>query len=180
MSRPKRKPAPALDVVATIEPGTVRVGRRELVRFAELSAALIEAHIVSLGQSKAIRVGALARGVFRWRAQRVRRHRRQSGARARARVVRLLLGGAMTTLITVSNSEGVVGRCDAKCYDAKSPQCDCICGGRNHGAGKDVALGNVTEDMLGVRSVAEFAAKHGFDPAGLTARVSTQQRELAL
>lgn len=24
-------------------------------------------------------------------------------------------------------------RCDAKCYNAKEPKCNCICGGRNHG-----------------------------------------------
>lgn len=51
----------------------------------------------------------------------------------------------MTTLIAVHNSEGCVGRCDARCYDAAEPDCDCICGGRNHGAGKEQALGNTRE-----------------------------------
>ena len=41
----------------------------------------------------------------------------------------------MTTLISCSSSGGDQGRCDAKCYDAHEPDCDCICGGRNHGAG---------------------------------------------
>ena len=41
----------------------------------------------------------------------------------------------MSTLIAVHNSEGCAGRCDAKCYDATGPECDCICGGKNHGAG---------------------------------------------
>ncbi len=41
----------------------------------------------------------------------------------------------MATLISVHNSEGWVGRCDARCYEAKDQQCDCICGGSNHGAG---------------------------------------------
>ncbi len=48
----------------------------------------------------------------------------------------------MTTLIAVYNSEGCVGRCDARCYDAAEPECDCICGGRNHGAGQERALDN--------------------------------------
>jgi hypothetical protein len=39
------------------------------------------------------------------------------------------------TLIEVRSSEGVVGRCDARCYNAVTPDCDCICGGRNHGKG---------------------------------------------
>jgi hypothetical protein len=51
----------------------------------------------------------------------------------------------VTTLIAVYNSEGCQGRCDAKCYDAAEPDCDCICGGRNHGAGKEQALDNTRE-----------------------------------
>jgi hypothetical protein len=51
----------------------------------------------------------------------------------------------MTTLIAVYNSEGCVGRCDARCYEAAEPECDCICGGRNHGAGQEQALDNTRE-----------------------------------
>jgi hypothetical protein len=36
------------------------------------------------------------------------------------------------TLIAVYTSEGYIGRCDAKCYTATVPTCDCICGGANH------------------------------------------------
>ena len=48
----------------------------------------------------------------------------------------------MTTLIEVRNSDGVIGRCDAKCYTATNNKCDCICGGKNHGAGLDQAIIN--------------------------------------
>lgn len=51
----------------------------------------------------------------------------------------------MSTLIAVYNSEGCVGRCDARCYNAQHPDCDCICGGRNHGAGRDRAVENTRE-----------------------------------
>ena len=51
----------------------------------------------------------------------------------------------MTTLIAVYNSEGCVGRCDARCYQAAEPECDCICGGRYHGAGKEQAIDNTRE-----------------------------------
>ncbi len=51
----------------------------------------------------------------------------------------------MTTLIAVYNSDGCQGRCNAKCYDAAEKDCDCICGGRNHGAGKEQALDNTRE-----------------------------------
>lgn len=51
----------------------------------------------------------------------------------------------MTTLIAYHSSGRDQGRCDAKCYEAQHPDCDCICGGRNHGAGLDQALENTRE-----------------------------------
>jgi predicted RNase H-like HicB family nuclease len=51
----------------------------------------------------------------------------------------------MTTLISYQSSGGDQGRCDAKCYDAIEEPCDCICGGRNHGAGIEQALDNTRE-----------------------------------
>lgn len=51
----------------------------------------------------------------------------------------------MVTLIAVHNSDGCVGRCEAKCYEALHPGCDCICGGQNHGAGFDKAVENTRE-----------------------------------
>ena len=41
----------------------------------------------------------------------------------------------MALLIYASNSEGCTGRCDANCHNATHPDCDCICGGMNHGVG---------------------------------------------
>jgi hypothetical protein len=51
----------------------------------------------------------------------------------------------MVTLISYHSSGGDQGRCDARCHDAAEPECDCICGGRNHGAGKERALDNTRE-----------------------------------
>lgn len=53
----------------------------------------------------------------------------------------------MTTLITIRNSEGV-GRCDAKCYNARSNECRCVCGGMNHGVGLRRAQKH-TEEVVG-------------------------------
>ena len=39
----------------------------------------------------------------------------------------------MATLMYWGNSDGIKGRCDAKCHNAKSPDCHCMCGGRYHG-----------------------------------------------
>jgi len=52
----------------------------------------------------------------------------------------------MTTLIAVYNSDGCIGRCDAKCYQAAPGPCDCICQGKNHAAGKAQATAN-TRDL---------------------------------
>ena len=49
------------------------------------------------------------------------------------------------TLIAVYNSDGCVGRCDARCYQATTPTCHCICGGKNHAAGLVKALDNTRE-----------------------------------
>ena len=46
----------------------------------------------------------------------------------------------MTTVFSVHNSDGCVGRCDAKCHEAKGPECHCICGGAFHGVGGAIAL----------------------------------------
>lgn len=51
----------------------------------------------------------------------------------------------MTTLIAVYTSDGCVRRCDARCYNAESSTCDCICGGANHGKGLNQAAENTRE-----------------------------------
>ncbi len=48
----------------------------------------------------------------------------------------------MPVLIEVRNAAGLVGRCDSRCYEAKEPECNCICGGANHGKGKEQARAN--------------------------------------
>ena len=49
----------------------------------------------------------------------------------------------MSCLIYASNGRGqCIGKCDSNCYDAKHPECDCICGGRNHGVGQKKATEN--------------------------------------
>jgi len=57
------------------------------------------------------------------------------------------------TLITIGNSEGE-RRCDARCYDAKGPDCDCVCGGRNHGKGLQAAQEQTAEHARELLKVA--------------------------
>lgn len=54
----------------------------------------------------------------------------------------------MTTLISVYNSSGCIGRCDDKCHSATGPDCDCVCGGANHGVGLQKAMTNTREMAL--------------------------------
>jgi len=50
------------------------------------------------------------------------------------------------TLIEVRGKGGeLIGRCDARCYNAKEPHCECICGGRNHGVGLQKAIEQARE-----------------------------------
>lgn len=49
----------------------------------------------------------------------------------------------MATLIALYNRHGCVGRCDTKCYDAKTTSCTCVCGGINHGVGLAMAALNI-------------------------------------
>ena len=52
----------------------------------------------------------------------------------------------MTTLFEVRMTDGsLLGRCDARCYNAKGFECECVCGGLNHGEGLDQAIQN-TQD----------------------------------
>lgn len=69
----------------------------------------------------------------------------------------------MTTTIAVYNSEGCVGRCDATCHDATGAKCDCICGGKNHGAGLQKAVEN-NRELIGLteEDLKRFANQHGF------------------
>ena len=36
-------------------------------------------------------------------------------------------------------------RCDARCYGAKGDECNCVCGGENHGIGLELAVKNTKE-----------------------------------
>ena len=69
----------------------------------------------------------------------------------------------MTTLIAVYTRSGCIGRCDAKCYNAQSPDCDCICGGFNHGTGLDNASEN-TKDMVDTW-LDRYHTEKGLDPS---------------
>lgn len=64
----------------------------------------------------------------------------------------------MTTLIHCHGA--IEGRCDAKCYNAKSEHCDCICGGLNHGAGRQAAIDNTRR--LTKEHVAEIERRGGY------------------
>lgn len=74
----------------------------------------------------------------------------------------------MSTAIAVYNSEGCVGRCDARCHTATEADCDCICGGRLHGVGSSAAaITGLTEEMGGEEALRAWAQRHGVIATGL-------------
>jgi hypothetical protein len=51
----------------------------------------------------------------------------------------------MKSMIVQNNEDGTSRRCDAHCYNAKQPKCVCVCGGKNHGVGKQQAIKNTDQ-----------------------------------
>jgi hypothetical protein len=49
----------------------------------------------------------------------------------------------MSVILTFTGKDGKTRRCDAKCYNAKGVKCQCICGGRGHGAGLNDAIDHI-------------------------------------
>lgn len=64
----------------------------------------------------------------------------------------------MSTLIVVYTSQGRIHRCDANCYNATDPHCECVCGGANHGKG--YAIAREQTDQNAQLFVDAFRAKH--------------------
>ena len=78
----------------------------------------------------------------------------------------------MSTLIAVYNSEGCQGRCDAKCYDAIGDDCDCICGGLNHGKGIQTATKNLSQVIEKMdENLDLFCEQHGLVRSTVVARM---------
>jgi len=48
-------------------------------------------------------------------------------------------------ILRTFNSVEETGRCDSRCYDARTKRCRCCCGGRNHGVGLNQAIKNAAE-----------------------------------
>ncbi len=76
----------------------------------------------------------------------------------------------MTTLIAVYGSDGCEGRCDARCYEATGPDCDCCCQGANHGKGRQRAEANVR--ALAETWIAKWQAEHGAGRAEVSGQMS--------
>ena len=82
---------------------------------------------------------------------------------------------SMTTLISYQSSGGEQGRCDAKCYNAWGPECHCICGGGNHGIGRQAAIDNTRELA---QSWVEQARANGQDVAVVEFALETAHEPL--
>lgn len=77
----------------------------------------------------------------------------------------------MTTLIAIYNNDGLVGRCDSRCYNARGPRCTCICGGVNHGVG----LNRAVENTQAIEAVIEEYCEDHDDGESLHWKVPAQE-----
>ncbi|GCE18665.1 hypothetical protein [Dictyobacter kobayashii] len=82
----------------------------------------------------------------------------------------------MATLIAVYNSQGCVGRCDARCYDAIHPICTCICGGRNHGAGLEKSIDQTRH--MAEQWISSYATQHQLSDFSTEIHTECQQQTL--
>lgn len=82
----------------------------------------------------------------------------------------------MTSLVSIYRLDGLIGRCDARCYNAQQPHCDCVCGGKNHGRGIQVAAQNTINEAA---DWLEQAAPDGLSDRELYAKVARDLRQLA-
>jgi hypothetical protein len=75
----------------------------------------------------------------------------------------------MTTVMSWGNSEGEKGRCDAKCHNATTPHCDCMCGGRYHGSGANGTFEEVRREHAAeiLEAAKRQAASQGFSLAAV-------------
>jgi len=64
----------------------------------------------------------------------------------------------MSTLIYARSGKRCTGKCDSNCYNATEERCTCICGGRNHGAGKSKAVDNTCK--YADEMIEEYKSKH--------------------
>jgi hypothetical protein len=74
--------------------------------------------------------------------------------------------------VATYNSERCTGRCEAKCYEAITGNCDCICRRHKHGAGVERTTENTRElakEWLTTRKQAHSDTSYWAAPAGLTA-----------
>lgn len=82
----------------------------------------------------------------------------------------------MSCLIYASNGDQCIGKCDANCYNAMHPGCDCICGGRNHGVGLKQAITNTQE--YAEEWIEKYAKEKGIDKKDL--KVNQEIYQLSL
>ena len=51
-------------------------------------------------------------------------------------------GGNLLAIISIFDGDRCMGQCDEDCYDSNADDCSCVCGGLNHGVGRDQAIKN--------------------------------------
>lgn len=82
----------------------------------------------------------------------------------------------MSTVMSWGDNNGTRGRCDDKCHSATKPDCQCMCGGRYHGANlKPGGLRKAVEDFQ--EEVIREAKKRAREE-GLELEIKTPETDL--
>jgi len=71
----------------------------------------------------------------------------------------------MATIYSLYVGDRCVGRCDARCHEAKGDRCRCICGGAFHGVGSRIAWedrGTLSDAELEAEAERILGHKHFF------------------
>lgn len=66
----------------------------------------------------------------------------------------------MSIMIQVHHKEKFFGQCDAKCYNAKSKKCTCVCQGELHGLRRNEAIVRLRKLKPGFRRL--YRSDDGF------------------
>ena len=82
----------------------------------------------------------------------------------------------MSCLIYQSNGDHCTGKCDANCYNATSPVCTCVCGGKNHGVGLTQAVENTR--LYAEEMIEQYAAANNLDKKSFSVNPDIYQLKL--
>lgn len=75
----------------------------------------------------------------------------------------------MAAVVTLWVRGATIVACNERCYESDDPECDCICGGENHGQGQTQA--EVNAAISGPEWLGRYVTEHRLDPWDCRAQI---------